>query len=63
MDMIGHVPTLVHKEFLSCYVKDNGYYVVAIYEGRGGGYEEVVSFVWQSLSVTKEEADGGLKVS
>jgi len=41
--MIGHVPTLVLKEFLGSWVESDGNYVVPVYEGRCGGYEEAVS--------------------
>jgi hypothetical protein len=42
--MIGHVPKIVFKEFLNCYVEDNGDYFITIYEGRGGSYEEAVGY-------------------
>jgi hypothetical protein len=42
--MTGHVPKIVFKEFLGYCVEDNGDYFITIYEGRGGSYEEAVSY-------------------
>ena len=56
--MTGHVPTLVLKEILSCCAEDNGYQFVAVYEGRGGGYEEAVSWSYLSLPGHEHDADG-----